>query len=536
MAAARDTILKHATGCSRDGSDTELRSSHRVVGPTRRSCGPLTARCVLIDARKEAPKQEIDTDLCIIGAGAAGIAIAREFAGTAVRVTLLESGGRTPDAATQSLYRGTSMAQKYFRLDAARSRYLGGSTNCWMGFCRPLDEDDFERRDWIPHSGWPYDRATLEPYYRRAQAVCALRPFGYRGVDFATPRRPELIFPDARVLTHCFQIAPTRFGELYRDELAAARNVDTWLYANVVEIEPDPGTRRVAKLRVRVLDGPEFSVRSRVVVLATGGIENARLLLASNRVEAAGLGNRHDLVGRFFMEHPHTHSGEFLPSPVARPLGLYQLHRRGRVEVLGVLALSAAVRRDARLANFTASLAPRPQAGAFERDLGVVIAGFDAEGERAQGIPRFVFSNECEQVPNPESRVQLAYERDALGMNRVTLKWRLTSEDRDSLRRSHEILAREIGRAGLGRVKPGLGGADGAWPADLNGARHHMGTTRMHSDPKQGVVDADSRVHGIANLFVAGSSVFPTSGAANPTLTIVALALRLADHLKQEFV
>jgi choline dehydrogenase-like flavoprotein len=286
---------------------------------------------------------------------------------------------------------------------------------------------------------------------------------------------------------------------------------------------------------VRVLDGPEFSLRSRVVVLATGGIENARLLLASNGVEAAGLGNRHDLVGRFFMEHPHTHSGEFLPSPVARPLGLYQLHRRGGVDVLGVLALSAAVRRDARLANFTASLAPRTQGGAFERDLGVVIAGFDAEGERAQGIPRFAFSNECEQVPNPESRVQLAYERDALGMNRVTLKWRLASEDRDSLRRSHEILAREIGRAGLGRVKPGLSEPDGAWPADLNGARHHMGTTRMHSDPKRGVVDADSRVHGIANLFVAGSSVFPTSGAANPTLTIVALALRLADHLKREF-
>ncbi len=491
---------------------------------------------MLIDARTAAPKLEAETDLCIVGAGAAGIAIAREFAGTPVRVTLLESGGRTPDAATQSLYRGTSMAQKYFQLDAARSRYFGGSTNCWMGFCRPLDEDDFERRDWIPHSGWPFGRAALEPYYRRAQAVCALGPFGYSGADFASPRRPELAFPDARVLTHCFQIAPTRFGEIYHAELATAPNVDTWLYANVVEIEPEPGAQRVARLHVRVLDGPEFSLRPRAVVLATGGIENARLLLASNRVEAAGLGNRHDLVGRFFMEHPHTHSGEFLPSPAARPLGLYQLHRRGRVDVLGVLALSAAVRRDERLANFTASLAPRSQVGAFERDLGVVIAGFDGAGAGARGIPRFVFSNECEQLPNPESRVQLAYERDALGMNRVTLKWRLSAEDRNSLRRSHEIIAREIGRAGLGRVKPGLGEPRGAWPDDLNGARHHMGTTRMHSDPRQGVVDADSRVHGIANLFVAGSSVFPTSGAANPTLTIVALALRLADHLKQEFV
>jgi choline dehydrogenase-like flavoprotein len=533
-AAARDTILKRATGCSRDGSDARLLDSQRGAGPTWRRGGAPAARSVLIDARTAAPRLEIDTDLCIIGAGAAGIAIAREFAGTRVRVTLLESGGRTPDAATQSLYRGTSMAQKYFRLDTTRSRYFGGSTNCWMGFCRPLDADDFEARDWIPHSGWPFDRAFLEPYYRRAQRVCGLGPFGYRGADFSSPRRPELAFSDARVLTHCFQIAPTRFGEIYHDELARAENVDTWLYANVVEIEADPGARRVARLRVRVLDGPEFSLRPRAVVLATGGIENARLLLASNRVEAAGLGNRHDLVGRFFMEHPHTISGEFLPSPAARPLGLYQLHRRGGVEVLGVLALSAAVRRSERLANFTASLAPRPQQGGFERDLGVVIAAFDAEGEGAKGVPRFAFSNECEQVPNPESRVQLAYERDALGMNRVTLKWRLTAEDRDSLRRSHELIAREVGRAGLGRVKPGLGEPLGAWPADLNGARHHMGTTRMHTDPRQGVVDADSRVHGISNLFVAGSSVFPTAGAANPTLTIVALALRLADRLKQE--
>jgi choline dehydrogenase-like flavoprotein len=489
---------------------------------------------VLIDARTHPPSTEIETDLCIIGAGAAGITIAREFAGSGLRVTLLESGGRAEEAATQSLYRGVSMAQKYFRLDRARTRRLGGSTNCWMGFCRPLDEDDFERREWVPHSGWPFDRVALEPFYRRAQTACRLGPFGYRGVDFAEPRRPEFDFPGARVETHAFQIAATRFGEVYRDELAAAANIDTWLHANVVSIDPQRDTGRVERLRVRVLDGAEFTVRPRAVVLATGGIENARLLLASNGVEAAGLGNRHDLVGRYFMEHPHTHSGEFLPSPAAGPLGLYQLHRRGPVEVLGLLALSPAVRRSERLANFSATLAARPSVGAFERNLGVVIAGMAGGAVKPSGTSRFALSNACEQAPNPESRVQLSYERDALGMNRVSLKWRLSAGDRDSVRRSHEILAREIGRAGLGRVKPGLGDPSGDWPADVNGARHHMGTTRMHVDPKQGVVNADARVHGVANLYVAGSSTFPTSGSANPTLTIVALALRLADHLKQE--
>jgi len=489
---------------------------------------------VLIDARTHAPTTEIETDLCIIGAGAAGIAIAREFAGSGLRVSLLESGGRGDDEPTQSLYRGVSMAQKYFRLDRARTRRFGGSTNCWMGFCRPLDEDDFERRDWIPHSGWPFDRTALEPFYRRAQSVCGLGPFGYHGSDFAGPHRPEFTFPGERVETHAFQIAATRFGEVYRDELAAAANVETWLHANVIAIESHRDAGRVERLRVRVLDGAEFTIRPRAIALATGGIENARLLLASNAVEAAGLGNRHDLVGRFFMEHPHTHSGEFLPSPAARPLGLYQLHRRGPVEVLGMLSLSPALRRSERLANFSATLAARPPGGALERGLGTLIAGFDGGDANAKGVPRFSFANACEQVPNPESRVELSYERDALGMNRVALKWRLSALDRDSVRRSHEVLAREIGRAGLGRVKPGFGDPFGAWPADVNGARHHMGTTRMHVNPKQGVVDADARVHGISNLYVAGSSIFPTSGSANPTLTIVALALRLADHLKQE--
>lgn len=150
---------------------------------------------------------------------------------------------------------------------------------------------------------------------------------------------------------------------------------------------------------------------------------------------------------------------------------------------------------------------------------------------------KFAWSNECEQIPNPESRIKLSHDRDAVGMNRVTLTWRLTLEDKRSLRRSHEILARELARSGLGRMKlaPELGTNDDSWPADLNGGRHHMGATRMHTDPKRGVVDADGRVHGLANLFVAGSSVFPTSGSANPTLTIVALALRLADHLKARY-
>jgi choline dehydrogenase-like flavoprotein len=492
---------------------------------------------VLIDAREVARHSTVETNLCIIGAGAAGIAIAREFRDRASRVCLLESGGFTPDGATQRLYGGVSLGQDYFLLSQARTRQFGGSTNCWMGICRPLDADDFEARDWIPHSGWPFDREALLPYYRRAQEVCRLGPFRYEGAEVSSPLLPQLALNDGDVVTRCFHIAPTRFGEVYRDEITSAANIDTYLYANAVEIEPREGGRAVEHIHVKTLDGNDFRVRPGAVVLATGGIENARLLLASHRVQTAGFGNANDLVGRFFMEHPHTVAGEFIAVDSDR-WGLYRQHRRGGVGVLGLLTLSEAARRRERLANFTATVGgERPLVG-FEGGISASAAAFarprrDAPAEAL----KFAWSNECEQIPNPESRVKLSHDRDALGMNRVTLTWRLTSQDKSSLRRSHEILARELGRSGIGRMKlaDALLADDDGWPADVIGGRHHMGTTRMHADPKRGVVDGDGRVHGVENLFVAGSSVFPTSGSANPTLTVVALALRLADHLKARF-
>jgi choline dehydrogenase-like flavoprotein len=137
-----------------------------------------------------------------------------------------------------------------------------------------------------------------------------------------------------------------------------------------------------------------------------------------------------------------------------------------------------------------------------------------------------------EQAPNPDSRVVLVRDRDQLGVHRAALDWRLSDVDRENVRRTLEIFGAEIGAAGIGRLKILHGENETGWPDDLDGGQHHMGTTRMSDDPKQGVVDSDCRVHGMSNLFVAGSSVFPTPGGATPTLLLVALALRLADHLK----
>jgi choline dehydrogenase-like flavoprotein len=487
---------------------------------------------LLYDAREVPPGTVVEREVCVIGAGAAGITLALELGGAPFRVALLESGGFEPEPATQDLYRGVVYGRAYHPLHEARTRRFGGSTNCWMGMCRPLEPIDLEPREWVPHSGWPFGFATLRPFYDRAQRVLGLEGYVYDGSTWATPERPVLPLERGVFETRNFQIVPSRFGQVHRRTVASAANLDTFLHANAVELRPSETGARIESVRVAALEGSRFDVRARVVVVATGGIENARLLLASNQVQPGGIGNAHDLVGRFFMDHPHVTAAAFLPARADLPLDLYHPHRHGRVLNAAVLMPTAEVQRRDRVLDFWAVLTSEGALPGFERSLARVVHGLDgAPGEPAS---RAVFLLAAgEQAPNPQSRVRLADERDALGMPRVRLEWRLSAIDKRSMLRGHRLLARELARAGLGRLQILLGDDEASWPDDLSGGRHHIGTTRMHDDPRQGVVDANGRVHGLGNLYVAGSSVFPTSGAANPTLTIVALAVRLADHLKE---
>jgi choline dehydrogenase-like flavoprotein len=480
---------------------------------------------VLHDARALPRDTVLEADVCVIGAGAAGICLARSLSGSALRVALLESGGLEPDPATQDLYRGRIYGRNYFQLDVCRSRQFGGSTNCWHGMCRPLDPIDFEARDWVPHSGWPFGLETLEAYYERAQQVLRLERFDYAGASWENEELPLLPLVGGGIRSGVFQVAANRLGEIYRSEVERAPNLDTYLFANLVGFDADRA--RIARARVACLDGNRISVKARYFVLATGGIENARLLLVT------GLGNQHDLVGRYFMEHPHVLAGAFLPSQAALPLGFYRPHQEGGVQLAGYLATTDAVRRAERLlgwCGFLAQEAPLPE---LEQHLAPLVQEIDRPREGPAGRAVF-FMNELEQAPNPASRVRLSENKDALGMPRAQLEWRLSAIDKSSARRTQEVLARALGAAGLGRLQITFSEDERSWPTEMGGGRHHMGTTRMHLDPKQGVVDPDGRVHGLANLYVAGSSVFPTVGAANPTLTLVALALRLADHLVEQ--
>jgi choline dehydrogenase-like flavoprotein len=505
------------------------------------------------DARRLDDGTRLEADIAIVGAGPAGITIARAFAGSRFRIALVESGGLEFDPEVQDLHAGASTGIQY-PVAGSRLRYFGGSSNHWGGYCRPLDPIDFEAREWVPHSGWPFGRDVLDPYYGRASEAVEVAPGRYEDDGYWRERtgEPLVAWPAGCVHARFFHYSPpTRFGERYRAALERASNVQVLLNASVRRLGAVPSGAAVDRLEVRTLTGRRHEVRARQYVLAAGGLENPRILLLSDDVVPRGLGNRNDQVGRYFMEHPHV--GGFAEIVVADLARLPRIYRErlvfdGRAGKAAFVPAPGFLRRERLLnASFTMAVAGEYGSGT---DLKEPMAqehvamlrsarSFLADGSRSlkTGDPGYAgvwmgIGCACEQVPNPESRVTLAAERDALGMRRINLDWRLTEQDRRSLDAHIRSLGREFAAAGIGRMRLRIE-EDGRWPDVVAGGNHHMGTTRMNDEPRHGVVDRNCRVHGVDNLYVAGSSVFPTSGSANPTLNILALAYRLVDHLKE---
>jgi choline dehydrogenase-like flavoprotein len=481
--------------------------------------------------------QELDADVCIVGAGPAGLTLARELATRERRIVVLESGDRHHDPVAQTLNEGTVSGDAYGGPAATRHRQAGGTIHLWNtwfddvvgGKYVPLDPIDFEARAWWPLSGWPFDRVLLEPYYARAAALCGLVP-----VPTADePGRPRLDLGPGPLTTDVYQFGPSRrFTEDHLGEVRRARHVLLCLNATVVALEPAADARTVARARVATGSSRGLRVAAKAFVLAAGGIENARLLLLTDR--AHGLGDASGLIGRCFMEHPRDASCRLVPADprLFERCGFYDLHGRADDVRMGRLTFGDEARRQHRLPAMSISLQPLPRELRWRtaeslrrRVLGPRRRRRTAWAGARGRFAAFELLVNLEQAPDPENRVDLAVERDRFGLPRPAIHWRWTAFDQQNLARIHAIVAPELERRGLGRVEVAAAG-----PPDPN-AHHHMGTTRMHRDPRQGVVDEHARVHAITNLYVAGSSVFPTAGFANPTLTIVALTVRLAEHL-----
>lgn len=531
---------------------------------------------VFTDARSRDRDSVVTADICIIGAGVAGISLANEYIGRSARVVVIEGGGleftkslrnlptvlRRHTMGEQGLAAGRNSGLAYYPLRFTRARAFGGSSRAWHDHrgvhAHPLDDIDFESREGLPEHGWPFGRDDLDLFYERAQHICALGPYAYDTATWsARGHGSPLPLDDGLVESVIFQFGRKSKFDRFEADFASADNVEVILHATAVRLAD--GSGMVKSVECATLSGTRFRVEAETFVLAAGAIESARLLLASTDSEPTGIGNANDLVGRYFMEHPDLPVGYLIPDPDLDPdaFDLYQYRDAGDdLAVEAMFRLSDSALKSGRLLNSVLRLRPTFRTGmpasvqsarAVRRSIhhGVPTRGLAGHAVRAAlGAPQIVrhYASKrsgdnpdifgidvmAEQEPTRASRVRLSSRTDRMGVPRTILDWQLTDLDWESIRRTVEIFGEAVSRAGIGEVVSTVDTVT----SPVYGNWHHLGTTRMHNDPAHGVVDENCRVHGIDNLYVAGGSIFPTGGYANPTLTIVALALRLADHLE----
>jgi choline dehydrogenase-like flavoprotein len=509
---------------------------------------------VILDFDDTAVGTEHVADVCIVGAGIAGIAIARELMGTPMSVLLVESGGVDPDPFVSRLNEGENTGLP-LGLEAGRARAFGGTGTVWPGQCIRLDDLDLEPRDWVPESGWPLSATDLHLWYDRAEQWLGIPPRtdGEHAWDRFGLAPPAL---DTHLLVHKSAVYSPHpdVGRVHRRAFETSDQVRVLLHATATEIRTEGGAV-ASELEVRSLSGRTGRIRAGTFVLCGGGIENARLLLLSK------LGNP-DAVGHYLQDHP-TFWADVESDRPAVLQQFYNVLGRGKVRYVPRVRLSHESQRRERTLNAIATFVyddavtpglaaarelsralqqRRLPAGLTKADVrealheldGVLSAGwgrFFRGRPSAVPLDRIRLKILLEQAPDHSSRITLSSDRDALGLPRASVDWRLSEAERRTARVFTDALDRELRRLALGRLASTEWLEAEEWAHMFEDAYHPSGTTRMSTDAARGVVDRNCKVHGIDRLYVSGSSVFPTSGYANPTLTIVALALRLAHHL-----
>jgi len=511
-----------------------------AVGTSPHEAGAKGDGLLLLDIADLEPGAEVRASVCIVGAGAAGITLARTLASRGVEVALLESGGLDPEPEIQALHGGEASGAAYPPLHAMRLRYLGGTTNHWEGQSALLDPEDFALRAWVPDSGWPIPYREYLRYLDEARAVCELGSGSFDYSEVARQRTLAPFPPLAGLEPVVLRFSPpTRFGRRYRAELESHARIRCVLHATCLRLAASENGGPVVRADAGSLDGRRIRVVADRYVLAAGAIENARLLLLSTRPSGVALGNDHGLVGRYFMEHPYVElrytvlsddrTNAYFVEPSVGD-GADRLRRDAR--------LVPDARASMRILNHSFYFARLRQMPPNVTLGDRLVRLWDKARDklfRDEGPPNhFVLRLRLEHAPHADSRVVLADDEDAFGLRRARVEFRFGELERRTIVAVQERVALALGEAGLGRVRLDVDEDARGWIERIGWQWHHMGGTRMHEDPRRGVVDANARVHGTSNLYVAGSSIFPTSGHANPTLSLVALTLRLADRLGTE--
>jgi choline dehydrogenase-like flavoprotein len=550
-----------------------------------------------IDTSQLENKQIIECDVCVIGAGPAGTTLTREFLDSGLNVCLLESGAEKFQHRVQHLSDGELSGDLHEDLNSTHLRQIGGTANNWIlqmtddeyGYrYTPLDAIDFEQRDAIPHSGWPITKADLDPYYARVQEVCSIGHFNYSAEYWCKGDKVLMPLPSDKAYNSVFLFGPTKkFTKDFPALFYNSQNINIYSNATVVELICADDTVTIQSALVRTFDGKDIYFKAKQFIICSNALQTPRLLLNSTRHHPNGIGNQHDNVGRYFMDHYLLASGNFYPNDtkLINKMGFYDMQSVGGASVLGRLNLSPSILRKDGLRNLAVMLFPQAWNPAdhdamnsvaslkihmkfnytrYPKGLGkhliniyrgkkrLLIALYEAYRYNVPvllGLGRGGWSrianNEkkydrlellaiVEQSPNPDNRVTLIDEKDALGCPKIKVHYICADEDIESVKRAQKILGDALTETGLGHYEPPAQSADKL--KSLPGSHHMLGTTRMGNDPKTSVVDKHCKVHGMRNLFIAGSAVFSTGGYANPTLTNLALSVRVADKVKLELM
>jgi choline dehydrogenase-like flavoprotein len=503
----------------------------------------------------EAPEGDVfgkKFDVCISGTGPAGMPLAIKLAEKGHRVLLLEAGGLIFSEASNKVYMGSNTGLDYFPSNVSRQRYFGGTSNHWGGQCHVLGAGDFEERGHVPHSGWPIKKEDLDPYFAETSSILDIKEINapdYLQLQGKNKNLKKTNFTASSPGANIANIyRATNLANKYRCAIEYSENITCVLNANVVDIKLGENTNSVSSLTIKNYSGGSYEARAGYYVLCHGGIENPRTLLNANQQVKGGIGNENDLVGRFFMEHPHFNVASALLNHEHPAFTRYADAKQ--IDLLTAYYEPTRVFQETKkVLNFGLRFTPKkgigtsPEASSFKTRLKRYVCESDTllplvdEAKGRIGCPYdLLIKTASEQAPNPASRIKLGKDTDRFGNLRVDVDWRMTELDKHTLKESALELGRIMAQNNLGRVRlsewivdPTLSFPDTS--QEEVGGFHHMGTTRMAASPEQGVVNENLQVFNTSNLYIGGSSVFSTSGHVNPTFTIVQLSLRLADHL-----
>ncbi len=531
-----------------------------------------------LDLEKDSLSSVVNCDVCIIGSGAAGISISQKLSNKNLNILVMESGDFKPNQFTQKLYDLDNIGYPIRDKFMSRSRYFGGTTNIWSGRTMIFRQIDFEERDWVTDSGWPIEYSTIMFYYRQAIKLLKLpRLSCYYFNNWVTKmnKYEKSLALDSdnnlSVNASLWGVKPLNFRKEYFPIFKKSDNLKVYLNSNLTNITLNESKRYVTKLNFSSLNGNSLVVKPKICILACGGLENPRLLLNSRHQNISGLGNENDCVGRYYSDHPRSVMGTVLLNKGVR-LPLYNGYPFSEGKIQLGFQFSKDFQRSNKLLNNYLSLEPAvPDYVMKSYDAAIRLGkrflrrGYSGErlnfSKSIAHVPEIIYyltpkellphrlysfiypyfsylnrnnqqyklkiANYCEQAPNPTSRVSLGKDKCRLGLNKIKLDWKVGQDEERNVLKLQSLLASYFRKNKIGKFDSDFNGQE------FTDASHHIGTTRMSFNHKKGVVDKNCKVHNIDNLYISGSSVFPTSGHANPTLTIVALSLRLGDHIRE---